>query len=492
MRAPELKRCVPLAAWIVVIFTLLCVAGKIIGCGFLPPDDALRHAAKVVSGKSWPEILVLREGFVMDPHPGWHAILGLIHRWLGCGAETLVVLPVAGLMILFSLAALAGLWWPESWLGALLVAAICNPVFIGRLASGRPYVFTMAVYLVLLMMWAGLGERRPRLREILTTLFLIAAAAWIHGSFYQLILPAGGLLLAGRWRQALRFGALWAAGSVLGASFTGHPWLFLGQSVRLLSGAFGDYALTNQLVIEFRPTDGDLPVVLAVTAMLLWRARDPDWKARDLADPIFMMGLLGWLLGLKMARFWLDWGLPATLLWLALQFQKQFEHCVAFNSGKRLLVTLGLAAGVFLGTTSDRGGRWTWNFSEQHLTQDNPGLTGWLPESGGIIYSVDMTVFYDTFFKNPTAPWRYVLGFEPALMRPEDLAVMRRVQWNFGDLRAYEPWVKKMRRQDRLIIPASSLPANGPARTVASIPELEWLLAPNDWWIGRLPQKTGH
>jgi hypothetical protein len=394
-------------------------------------------------------------------------------------------------MILFSVAALAWLWWPESWLGALLVAAIFSPTFIGRLALGRPYIFTMTVYLVLLMMWARLGERRPRPREILTTLFLIAAAAWIHGSFYQLILPAAGLLLAGRWRQALRFGALWSAGSFLGASFTGHPWLFLDQCVRHLLGVFGDYALTNQLVFELRPTDGDLPMVLAVMLMLLWRARDPDWKARDLADPVFMMGLLGWLLGLKVARFWLDWGLPATLIWLALQFQKQFEHYVVFDSWKRMLVTLGLAAGVFLGTTSDRGGRWTWNLSEQYLTQDNPGLTGWLPESGGIIYSVDMTVFDETFFKNPTAPWRYVLGFESALMRPEDLAVMRKVQWNFGDLRAYEPWVKRMRRQDRLIIPASSLPTSGPARTVASIPELEWRQAPNDWWIGRLPRKTG-
>jgi hypothetical protein len=324
----------------------------------------------------------------------------------------------------------------------------------------------------------------------LTTLFLIAAAAWIHGSFYQLILPAAGLLLAGRWRQAFRYGALGAAGSFLGAAFTGHPWLFLEQCVRHLSGVFGDYALTNQLVFELMPTDGEGAMALAVIAMLLWRARDPDWKARDLAEPIFMMGLLGWLLGLKVGRFWWDWGLPATLLWLALELEKQFERYAGFDSGKRLLVTLGLAAGVFLGMTSDRGSRWTWNAAKQYLTQNDPVLAGWLPESGGIIYSVDMTVFNDTFFKNPAAPWRYVLGFESALMRPEDLAVARKVQWNFGDLRAYEPWVKKMRRQDRLIIPASWLPTSGPARTVASIPELEWFHAPNDWWIGRLGKMT--
>jgi hypothetical protein len=489
MRATALKHYVPLAAWIVVIFTLLCVTGKIIGYGFLPPDDALVHAAKVISGKPWSEILVLRDGFVIDPHPGWQAILELTHRWLDCNTETLVVLPVAGLMFLFSLAALIWLRWPESWLGAMLMAAIFSPTFIGRLALGRPYVFTMAVYLVLLGMWARLEERRPGFREILATLFLIAAAAWVHGSFYQLLLPAAGLLLAGRWRQAFRFGALWAAGSFLGASFTGHPWLFLDQCVRHLFGVFGDYTLTNQLVGELTPTDGEGAMVLVVAAMLLWRARSPDWKARELANPIFMMGLLGWVLGLKVGRFWSDWGLPATVLWLALALQKQFEHDVAFDSWQRLLVTLGLAVAVFLGITSDRSNRWTWNISKQYLMQDNADLKGWLPENGGIIYSVDMAVFDETFFKNPTAPWRYALGFESALMRPEDLAVVRKVQWNSGDLRAYEPWVKKMRRPDRLIISAAWLPTTGPARTVASIPELEWFRADNGWSIGRLPQK---
>jgi len=189
-------------------------------------------------------------------------------------------------------------------------------------------------------------------------------------------------------------------------------------------------------------------------------------------------------------RFWTDWGMPAMYLWLTLQLQKQFEHYVDFDSWIRLLVTLGLAVGVFLGITSDRSSRWTSNISKQYLTQDNPELKGWLPENGGIIYSVDMAVFDETFFKNPTAPWRYVQGFESALMQPDDLAVVRKVQWNFGDLRAYGPWVKKMRRQDRLIIPESWLPTTGPARTVASIPELEWFRADNNWSIGRLPQKS--
>jgi hypothetical protein len=489
MSEPQSKPIVPLAAWILTLLTLLFVAGKIIGHGFLPPDDALRHAAKVVSGKPWSEILVLRDDFGLDPHPGWHAVLGVFHSCFGCDTETLVILPVAGLMLLFSFAGLAYLRWPEAWLGALLAASTFSPAFIGRLFNGRPYLFTMFVYAVLVVMWARMKDRRPKLHEGVATLLLIAAAAWIHGTFYQLILPAAGLLPAGRWRQAVRYGALWAAGSILGASFTGHPWIFLDQCVRHLFGVFGSHGTTSQLVGELRPSEGECFMVLAVIGMLLWRSRSADWKPADLVDPVLMMAVLGWVLGLQVSRFWWDWGMPATVIWLAHQLQKQFELYLPFNSWNRLLLASGLALGVFLGITSDRGSRWTWNNSKQYLTPDNTDLKGWLPDTGGIIYSADMSVFYDTFYKNPTAPWRYVLGFETALMRPEDLDVANKVQWNYGDLRAYEPWVKKMRPQDRLIIPASWMPTTGPARTVASLPELEWFHAPNDWWIGRLAQK---
>ena len=97
-----------------------------------------------------------------------------------------------------------------------------------------------------------------------------------------------------------------------------------------------------------------------------------------------------------------------------------------------------------------------------------------------------MDVFFETFFQNPKAPWRYVLGFEPALMLPEDLEVLHKVLWNGGDVRAYEPWVKKMRTNDRLIIRASWLKSPGPP----SIPELEWGHTPGNLWIGRPPAQT--
>ncbi|MGA2870037.1 MAG: SAM-dependent methyltransferase, partial [Verrucomicrobiota bacterium] len=228
-------------------------------------------------------------------------------------------------------------------------------------------------------------------------------------------------------------------------------------------------------------SDGETPAVLFVIALLLWRAFSKRWNPRQLCNPIFVMMVLGWVLGLKMRRFWWDYGIPAFMLWVAFELQDQLEGRVDFDSVKRLLVTLALAAGFFLGFTSDRDGRWTQNLTTEFLTPDNQTLAGWLPDPGGIIYNSDMDVFFQTFYANPKAPWRYVLGFEPGLMLPEDLAVLRKAQWNFGDARAYQPWVDKMRPQDRLIIRAT-----GGARP--NLPELEWNYAATETWIGRLPR----
>ena len=85
----SLRRYVPLAVWAIVLLVLLIIPLKIIEYGFLPGDDALRHAAKVVSGKPWPQILVMRPDFPLDFHPGWHAILGAIYHCRHCGRNEL-------------------------------------------------------------------------------------------------------------------------------------------------------------------------------------------------------------------------------------------------------------------------------------------------------------------------------------------------------------------------------------------------------------------
>jgi hypothetical protein len=152
----------------------------------------------------------------------------------------------------------------------------------------------------------------------------------------------------------------------------------------------------------------------------------------------------------------------------------------AADSFRRLALAGGLAVMTFLAITNDGGGRWTNNLTQQYLTQDNPDLNGWMPEKGGILYSVDMTIFYQTFFKNPQADWRYILGYEPGFMPDEDFKVFHGIMWNFGDAKAYQPWVDKMRPQDRLVIRGSR---GGPP----NFPQLEWEYGVSGIWIGRTP-----
>jgi hypothetical protein len=481
----SLKRYIPLAVWIIVVFTLIAIPVKIISYGFIPQDDSLRHAAKAVSGKSWQEILVMRDGFQIDPSPGWQEILEQVHRGFAGDAESLVIFSSVALMLLVTLCALPWFRRPEAWLAALFVAAVFAPACATRFARGRPYILTDAVLIMIMLLWSRQEKDWPRRLALILTPLLVAASAWIHGSWYMLVLPGVAILFAGFWRSAIFYGGCWLAGSFLGCALTGHPWEFLFQSVRHMFGVFGHTVLSRQLEPELHPSDGQTPAVLAVVALLLWRRVSLGWNPRAVLNPVFIMMALGWLLGIKMQRFWWDWGIPLFMVWVALELQAHFEQHLSSGSTRRLFIALAVAFGAFIGFTSDRDGRWTENLTTEYVTPENPDLAGWLPEPGGIIYNSDMDVFFTTFYKNPTAPWRYVLGFEPGLMLPENFEVYRKAQWNFGDARALEPWAKIMRPEDRMFIHATH-------GGMPNLPELEWNYAATELWIGRLPRLEAH
>jgi hypothetical protein len=474
------KRYVPLIVWIVVVSAIIFIPLKIISYGFLPMDDVLRHAAKAVSGKSWQQILVMRDDFPIDPSPGWQKILEWVHDVNHGDAQSLVVFSVVALMLVVMGCGVPWFRRPEAWLAALFIAAVFIPECTTRFARGRPYLLTDAVVITLLFLWT---RREPKRQPspLYVTPLLIAASAWIHGSWYMLVLPGVAILFAGMWREAVLYGVCWLIGSVLGCALTGHPIGFLIQSVSHMFGVFGGLVVNRQLEPELHPSDGAVPAVLAVAALLLWRAISLGWNPRKLLNPIFMMMALGWLLGLKMQRFWWDYGTPAFIIWMAMELQEHLEKGIVFDSVQRLFLSLAIAAGAYLGFTSDRDGRWTQNLTAEFLHADDSRLAGWLPEPGGIIYNSDMDVFFETFYANPTADWKYILGFESGWMLPDDLQTLRNYQWNFGDARTLEPWVRKMRPQDRMIIRATG--GGHP-----NIPELEWNYAATELWIGRLPR----
>ena len=182
-----------------------------------------------------------------------------------------------------------------------------------------------------------------------------------------------------------------------------------------------------------------------------------------------------------MSRFWIDWGWPALLVLAAADVQLMLEARFAADSFRRLGLVCVVAAAAYVCVTCDYGSRWTETLSRQYLDASDPDVKGWLPDKGGIFYTADMSLFYQTFFKNPNGDWRYMLGFEPTWMPEKDFKVFQKIVWNFNEGKAYEPWVQQMTPADRLAVRGD---AGGPP----GIAGLEWRYPVSGIWVGRLPR----
>ena len=478
-----LRRYVPLAVWVIVILTLLLIPLKVISYGYIPADDALRTAAKAVSGKTWPQILVLNPVYKIDHEFGWSLLLAKIHQATGADAETLVIFSVVSLFLLVGLAALPWLRYPETWLAALALSTV-TALLTFRFLLGRPYLITIAALLSLLFLWRRFGFAQPKAWMAGLMTALIAASVYFHGPWYLWVLPVAAFFFAGQFRWGLTVAVCWVAGVLLGSLLTGHPIEYPLQAIQVVELTTGKHLTQRTLATELQPESGDVNALLILGGLLLLRRLAALIAPPFFRDPAFWLACLGWTLSLKVGRFWTDWGWPALLVMVVCDLQLLFNARLVADSFRRLALAGGLALITFLAVTSDAGSRWTSNLTQQYLTTDNPDLAGWLPEKGGILYSTDMTIFYQTFYKNPTADWRYILGFESTLMRPEDFDVYHKALWNFGDSKAYTPWLLKMRPADRLVI-------RGGRGSPPNIPQLEWNYGVSGIWIGRLPDHRG-
>jgi hypothetical protein len=471
-------RYVPLLVWTMAALAVLIIPLRIISYGYLPPDDALADAAKAVCGKPWPELLVLKSDYVIDNHIGWHTALRWIYLGTNWNDEALVLFSMAAL---FTLAAGAGLPWlkrPEAWLIALILVLGVQTPFMRRFMMGRPFLWSEFSLVTILFLWQARGLSPPDGRCLAAMTGLIAVAVLLHGVWYFWALPLAAFFLARQYRWAWALGGCWIAGTLLAAVLTGHPVDYLLEAWRQAWNVIGRHATARTLVSELRPTGGNWLPLLLMGGLLVLRAL-AKLPARPLrAQPAFWLACIGWVLGFQAERFWDDWGLPALMVLMAVDADLLLESRLAADSFNRLAVAAGLALALFITTTNDVDSRWTSNLATEYLTAGDARWAGWLPEADGIFYAADMEFFYQTFFRNPNAPWRYAVGFEPAFMPEDDFATFQQILWNKGNPEAYKPWVKKLRPQDRLAIRIGGNPA-------AFMPELEWTNTVQAIWIGR-------
>lgn len=474
-------RFAPMRAAVLRVFALVVVVAtalRVLASGYLPYDDALRHVAKAVSGRPWSEILLLRPDFQLDSNPGWHWILGALHRALGLDSVDLVIASVVLLFVLFSIGSILLLRRPEAWLIALVLLNVVDPSEVGRLMSGRPFLVSSAIVPLVFILWPRLESERWRGAF---ALFVAggAASCWIHGSYYLLALPVVAVLAAGRFKAGARLAAAFAVGTVIGALLTGHPVGHLSQMLRHGYVSVGIPRSSESLVTEFQPFDGKAAAVVAFFALLAWRSvrrRDAPAAWRD---PVVLMTAGAWALGYVASRFWADWSSPALATLAALEIQDALE--ARTEPAAPVVASLVAAGLVLLAIGADSQQRWSLQGNRPFLSRQNPTHAPWLPEPGGTAYSAEMGVFYAIFFRNPDAPWKYVLGFEPALMPPEDYAVYRDIKRSHGASESYLPWLRRMGPADRLYVQNSQ-------QVPPPVPGLEWFQPVFTIWAGRLPR----
>jgi hypothetical protein len=474
-----LQRWTPLACWVVALLAVSFICLRIIGYGYLPGGDARRHAAHAFTDKSYREIVVVKPFYVVDQSAGWERVLRGVQRVTGWSEDALVSFSVAAFLGLLLAAPLFLLKRPEAWLAAVMAQLIAIPELPGRWTQARPFLLTQVVLICLLLAWAREEDRAPSWPKVLASAAGFALSVWLHGAWYLWLLLPAAFGLAQRWRDAVWLTGCWAAGVAAGALLTGQPVIFLRQQIMVAAALGAEHLSSRLLVGELRPHDGEFATVALLAAVYLWgRARRINAPALA-RQPAFWLALMGWTLGFVADRFWADWGLVGGLVWMAWQFDEIMAGLWAPGAALRVAACGAIALPLALDASNDLGERYTSSLEETFVDASAPELRGWMPEEGGIVYSAQMQFFYNTFYKNPRGQWRYILGFEPALMPEEDLKTFRQIQLSHFALEAYAPWIKKMRPIDRLEIDSPEQPA---------WPGLEWKRAAGYIWLGRLPQ----
>jgi hypothetical protein len=284
----------------------------------MPLDDAKRHAAKVISGKSWQEILVLRDDIKIDSHPGWNFILTSLHSITSWNAKTLVLFSVVLFYVFIMMVPLLLVRKPESWAIAVLVALVIYSSMATRLLTGRPFLIVMFFVVFICFHWRQLSGKKIKYTLPVALIGLSAASTWIHSSWYLLLLPVLSFVCAQQWRGAFRLAAFTAGGVVIGACLTGKPVLYIASTI---SHAFHVFSLIprDDLVFELLPLIEWWQPLLAAGVVLLIRHASGEGKKELLYTPVIFLACIGYVLGFFSARFWADWGLPAFTVWMAME-----------------------------------------------------------------------------------------------------------------------------------------------------------------------------
>lgn len=479
----RISRYLELSLPIMVAMTVLLSVLRISGYGYLPGDDALRHAAFAIDSRVWGDVVVLSNEIRpdVDVHPGWHAILRFLHQRAGLGADALVTFSYIFTFTLFGAAGLLGSRKPAAWAVALALIAAVLWEMLGRQLLGRPFSISISGTLLLLFLW-NTAQDKPSWKLIVLTSLILGLAIWVHSTAWYLWIMVLACIWLGNGAKAGRaFLASFAIGLLLACVLNGgcyniiiypikHLWLSLAQ----------DPLIVTSLAIEFRPNRFPLQACGLVALILISRQLTGVSRNDRLFQPDFLLYILGCILGLYVSRFWTDWGAAALAVWICRQTVLLLEH-LHLNRLRLWMLTAGACSVVFLTVSANIDGRYSGTQRSVLLTLPKDRLLPLMPTDRGVLYGNSMHFFYQLYWRFPETKWRYLLGFEPAMMPPDELRAFRIAQYNNGNFDpVYKSWAKQMTDDDRLMMYSDGEP---------NYPDMSFEAIGNQIWIGKVCRK---
>ena len=425
----RLARYVPLVAALIAVVAIIAVPLAVTSRGFAPEDDLLRDVAKAVSGRAWGDVMLLRPGLNpnLRTHPGWDTILSAVHG-LGIGKDQLLVFGIVFLAFVAFLPGVVFLRRPEISLILLGALPVLEFGVMHRYFTGRPYLIDVACTSSILFLWEAFERNPARKRMLLTLVALLALRVWIRSTLIMLGIPLLAVFasawIRGRWKPAGVFFGCVAAGIALGTLLTGAPVEFLTYNFKHFYWTLFRREGVQFVVQELEPLKGNVSLFVLVLGYVFVSLSGGTRRERY-AHPAFILGLLGWVLSFTIVRFWFEYGLPAMLVWIALDLQDRIEPRMRTDSPARLLLSIFAAMMFGFAVLLPHRAAWQENpivraRAVRELYETKPDR---MPGKGGVLYAATMRVFFVFFYLFPDAPWQYATGMEAGFMPVEDLRV---------------------------------------------------------------------
>ncbi len=466
-----------LLAILILFATFIFIPYRILSIGYMPEDDANRHIAFSTTNQAWSDVLVIEPSLSSDHNAGWHSLLRFFHKYFKISKEGLIYLSVIGLFCLFNITGTMLSPNKVAWIILLLTIYLFDIRFIYRILTGRPFIISNTVTLILMKIWFLDSEKKDYSLKYLSSIILLTIAVWIHGTWYTFLILPMALLLSGEIKQSLELSFIILLSTILGAFLTGdfHQFLYFHYTATL--NIFSEKIYNWQLVTEF--AEGNITLLWLVPTLFIsiLSIYSKKMKFNDLSkDRVFICILLCWLLSLKVVRFWVDWGIVALIFWLSHKLSELIEDMQSIKKPfmrSIMFIFVVLSSILFITNSAWNNQK---NRAEFSVDFSKPEFAEYKPLDGGIIYNDDMYHFYYQYYNDPEGKYKYALGFEPVTMTNENRMIFREITYSYYNYKSYKTWIDKLTEKDRIF-------ASTDLRKY--YPQLDWIKAGKHLYIGK-------